>query len=262
MKQIKKSFLFIISLMIICSSTGYAQDTKGWLLEKMPADLETDYALSALPPHLRDGATVYLLDPQKGYYIGKQGTNGFATFINRTEWEWAEFVPDTYAAVSYDAEGVKTYLPVYFTVAGMRATGKYTPVQIRDTILKRVNDGTYKAPTRMGLSYMLCPMLRTHLDERGIVNNILPHYMFYAPGIDNTDIGGKWDGHNPFVINSGDILDKEHSIFNYIIVPAGDAEKAKIIESNKNLLDRLAAYKPYFKIEVTSVTDEKTHQHH
>ena len=261
MKHFKKPFQFIISLLVVFSSISYAQETKGWQLEKMPPDLETDFALSALPPHLRDSATVYLLNPQKGYYVGRQGTNGFGTFINRTEWEWAEFVPDTYAAVSYDAEGLKTYLPVYFAVAEMRAIGKYTPTQIRDTILKRVNNGTYKAPTRMGLSYMLCPMLRTHLDERGIINNILPHYMFYAPGVDNTDIGGKWDGHNPFAINSGDILDKEHSIFNYIIVPAGDAEKAKIIESNKNLLERLAAYKPYFKMEVTSVTGEKEHKH-
>ena len=107
------------------------------------------------------------------------------------------------AAVSYDAEGVKTYLPVYFAVAEMRATGKFTPAQIRDTIIKRINNGTYKAPARIGLSYMLCPMLRTHLNEKGIINNILPHYMFYAPKLDNTDIGGKWDGQNPFVINSG-----------------------------------------------------------
>jgi hypothetical protein len=263
MTQVKRSFLFTIALVIISLTLCYAQETKGWQLEKMPADLETDYALSALPPHLRDGATVYLLDPKKGYYIGKQGTNGFGTFINRTEWEWAEFVPDTYAAVSYDAEGVKTYLPVYFAVAEMRATGKYTPKQIRDTILKRVNNGTYKAPARMGLSYMLCPMLRTHIDEqRGIINNILPHYMFYAPRIDNDDIGGKWDGHNPFVINSGDILDKQHSIFNYIIVPAGDAEKASIIASNKNLIERLTAYKSYFKLEATTSIEEKEHQHH
>ena len=144
----------------------------------------------------------------------------------------------------------------------MRATGKYTPTQIRNIIIERVKNETYKAPARIGISYMLCPMLRTHLDEeRGIVNNILPHYMFYAPRVENEDVGGMWDGHNPFVINSGDNFDKEHSIFNYIIVPAGDAEKAKIIESNKNLLERLHAYKPYFKIEPATRLDEKEHKH-
>jgi len=32
-------------------------------LERMPESLELRYALIALPPHLRDGATTYILDP-------------------------------------------------------------------------------------------------------------------------------------------------------------------------------------------------------
>ena len=112
MDQFKKSFQLIV-LIILYSSLSFAQKTKGWQLEKMPADLETDFALSALPPHLRDSATVYLLDPNRGYYIGRQGTNGFSAFIIRTEWERAEFVQDAYTAVSYDSEGTETYLPVY-----------------------------------------------------------------------------------------------------------------------------------------------------
>ena len=224
----------------------------------MPAGLETDFALSALPAHLRDSATVYLLDPEKGYYIGRRGTNGFSTFVIRTDWVWAEFVQDSYAAVSYDAEGAKTYLPVYFAVAEMRATGKYSPSQIRDTVLKRVNDGTYKAPSRTGVSYMLCPILRTHLDSaRGIVNMVMPHYMFYAPRVDNSDIGGVWDAHSPYAIDSGPILAKKYSIFNYIIIPAGDTEKARIIEENKDLLRRLADYQSCLRIEPSTAS----HQH-
>src|SRR5450432_224346 len=225
----------------------------------MPADLETDFALSALPAHLRDSATVYLLYPKKGYYITHQGKNGFSTFVNRTEWERAEFVQDTYAAISYDGEGAKTYLPVFFAVAEMRASGKYGPSQIRDTILKRVKNGKYKAPSRTGVSYMLGPLLRTHQDDGKIVNMMMPHYMFYAPRVDNSDIGGEWDGHTPFAINSGVILDKEHSIFNYIILPAGDTEKARIIEENKNLLERLAAYKPFLRVEMNPGTAEHHH---
>ena len=84
--------------------------------------------------------------------------------------------------------------------------------------------------------------------------------MFYAPCVDNSDIGGKWDGHNPFVLNSGDFLDKEHSIFNYIIIPVGDDEKKQIVEANKGLYDRLVAYKSYFKME--KIPDlNQTHHH-
>jgi len=248
--------LFVVIVLVSIQSFG--QKSANWRLERMPAGLEMDFALSALPAHLRDAATVYLLDPDKGYYTARQGTNGFSTFVNRTDWEWAEFVQDSYAAIGYDAEGAKTYLPVFFAVAEMRASGKYSPSQIRDTILKRVKDGTYKAPSRTGVSYMLCPLLRTHVDSTsGIVNMVMPHYMFYAPRVDNTDIGGVWDAHSPYAINSGANLDKEHSIFNYIILPAGDTEKARILEENKGLLRRLAEYQSCLRVE----PDAASHQH-
>jgi hypothetical protein len=43
-------------------------------LERMPEALEAEFALSALPPHLREHATVYVLDPSKGYVVNRQGT--------------------------------------------------------------------------------------------------------------------------------------------------------------------------------------------
>jgi hypothetical protein len=41
-------------------------------------------ALSALPPQLRDNATVYVLNPQKGFEVGRKGTNGFHAFVAGT----------------------------------------------------------------------------------------------------------------------------------------------------------------------------------
>ena len=252
-------FTAIVAI-LVCSTPGLAQQTKGWLLEKMPADLETDYALSALPPHLRAGATVYLLDPAKGYYMARQGTNGFSTFVNRTEWEHEEFAPDLYEPISYDSAGSKVYLTPFFDVAAMRATGKYTPSQIKDTIVKRVNNGTYKPASGVGVSYMLSPLLRVRTDE-GIINQVMPHYMFYAPYLDDKDVGGGWTpgGYQPFVVSSGMVLDKSHSIFNFIIIAAGESEKAKIVEANKDLLRRLAEYKAELKVETNNVAAK--HQH-
>lgn len=243
--------LLLNVFLIFNSFAGYGQKSQDWILDKMPVDLERDFALSALPPRLRDQATVYLLDPKKGYYIARQGTNGYSAIVNRTEWEHAEFVQDTYAAISYDSEGTKTYIPVFLAVAEMRASGKYSPEQVRDTIIKRIMDGVYKAPSRTGVSYMLSPLLRTHPgpDQKDVVNMVMPHYMFYAPRVDNTDINGVWDAHSPFALTNENILDKEHCIFNYIIVPAGDAERAKIIDANKDLLIRLAEYKSCLKVD-------------
>jgi hypothetical protein len=257
MKTVKHLARFLSGLVILFSHACFSQQPPDWLLEKMPVDLETDFALSALPPHLRDKATVYLLDPKKGYYIGRQGTNGFSAFVVRTEWERAEFVQDMFGAISFDAEGRRTHMPVFFAAAEMRASGK-SPAQIKDIIIQRIKDGTYQPPSRVGVSYMLSPLLRV-FNETGIVNQLLPHYMFYAPGVDNADIGGKWDGHGPFAIGSTEGLDKEHSIFNFIIIPAGETEKAQILEASKDLLRRLAAYKPFLKITAEPIAS--THQH-
>jgi hypothetical protein len=257
----KKQFISIFIVCVIISGTGVAQQSQDlWQLEKMPSDLETQYALSSLPQRLRNEATVYLLDPTKGYYMARKGTNGFSVLIVRTQWELAEFLSDMYTSVSFDAEGAKTFIPVYFDVAAMRATGKFTPQQIRDTIVQRVKNGIYKAPSRTGISYMLCPISRTHRDD-GFVNEVMPHYMFYAPGVDDKDIGGEWEygRSTPFAVNSGNVFDREHSIFNLIILPAGESEKAKIIEDNKDLLQKLAAYKPYFKIDPNDMNEKKHH---
>jgi len=247
--------LFIFNM----ATNGFGQTTGDWKLEKMPADLETDYALSALPPHLRDGAAVYLLDPTKGYYMARKGTNGFTAFVERTDWQRGEFVPDMYAPEGYDSIGSKTLVPIFFEIAAMRASGKFTGLQVRDSVVKRVKDGTYKAPSRTGVCYMLSPLFRTN-PGGGLINMMMPHYMFYAPYTDDADIGGGWvaGGHQPFIIGTGDVLDKAHSIFNYIGIAAGETEKAKIIEDNKALLARLAAYKSYLKVDLS----DSMSQHH
>jgi hypothetical protein len=226
----------------------------------MPADLERDYALSALPPHLREHATVYLLDPKKGYYMERKGTNGFSTFVNRTEFERANFAPDVYEPISYDSAGSIVYLTPFFDVAAMRASGKYSPFQILDSIVNRAKNGIYKPASRVGVSYMLAPFMRIQ-HEHGVENEVMPHYMFYAPYLDDHDIGGVWvsGGHSPFTVNSGKALDKEHSIFNYIIIAAGETEKDKILEDNKDLIKRLAEYKPFLKIETGNVVHQHTH---
>jgi hypothetical protein len=251
----------MITLLLLSYSEFFAQKKlQSWILEKMPADLETDYALSALPPHLRGHATVYLLDPKKGYYMERKGTNGFSAFVNRTEFERSNFAPDVYEPISYDSAGSIAYLAPFFDVAAMRASGKFSPSQILDSIVNRVKSGIYKPASRVGVSYMLEPIMRIQ-HEQGIVNEVMPHYMFYAPYLEDHDIGGRWvtGGHSPFMVNSGEALDKAHSIFNFIIIAAGESEKAKILEDNKDLMRRLAEYKPYLKIETGNVAHQHTH---
>ena len=239
------------ALSLLTSAICIAQSSD-WQLDKMPADLETDFALSALPAHLREQATVYLLDPKKGYYMTRKGTNGFVAFVCRTEWEWAEFDNEIYDAISFDAEGARTLAPVLMDVAQLRATGKYSAKELQDLIVKRIKDGTYKGPARSGVSYMLAPMMRTHPGTKEIASIIMPHYMFYAPNVTNTDIGGTFDSYHPFILDGVKALNDGHAIFNYIIMPVGEAETKKIVEENKDLLQRLESFKANLKVEASA----------
>ncbi len=241
MSSLTKKYLRTLSLLalVFFSIQNFAQK-----LEKMPADLETDFALSAMPPHVRGGATVYLLDPDKGYYVGKQGTNGFICFVMRTDWEHGEFRNDIATPISYDAEGAKTIWPTFADVEEMRATGKVTAAQVKEIMTERYKKGYYKAPARSGISYMVGPIMRVYDGSSpNVVTMELPHYMFYAPYVSEADIGGNSPNGGPLILGDG------KGPHGYIIIPAGVMEKAKIEEENKELLKRLADYRSYFKVE-------------
>jgi hypothetical protein len=255
-KKCSKSLYFLtipisFSLGLLLPNAVFCQETADTKLEKWPADLERDFALSALPPHLRKEATVYLLDPAKGYYVAKKGNNGFICYIERTSWEWGEFRKDLAAPISYDAEGARKIFTVVMDVAAMRASGKYTAKKIRNIVTDRIRKGIYKAPSRSGISYMLAPLMRVYPGlppNNQIMTMSMPHYMFYAPYLNNSDIGGDTTN-GPFVNNPDNaVLGDRKGPYGFIIMPAGKSEQAEIVKAGSDLLKRLAAYKSYYKI--------------
>src|ERR1700722_13468838 len=155
---------------IFLPAGGFTQTPQGTALDKMPTDLETALALTALPPTVRPAATVYLLDPAKGFYVARKGTNGFACLISRTEWEWGKFRKDIFAPMGFDVEGVRKIFPIYRDEAAMRASGKFTAQQVKDTILNRIKKGIYKAPATGGICYMLAPIMRVYTGNPGDEN--------------------------------------------------------------------------------------------
>lgn len=243
--------LFISYLITLDS---HAQQTTDWKLSKMPAGLETDYALSALPPHLRAGATVYLLDPDKGYYIGRPGTNGFICYLGRTDWEWAKFRNDLVTPIGFDPEGARTMFPVDRDVAAMRASGLFSAQQIKDSVISRIQHGVYIAPARAGISYMLAPVMRVHTGDPGdetVETMQMPHYMFYAPYITDADAGTlPPSATEPFVSNTGSyVMGAGKGPHGFIIMAASEQTRVKILGEQKELLKRLAEYSPMFRVK-------------
>ena len=224
---------------ILIAISAYAGTVAEPAIERMPAALETRYALSALPPEMRDQATVYLLEPAKGYQLARQGTSGFTCIVERTAWERADFRNDIYVPLCYDAAGTRTYLRVIMDAAALRAGGM-SAAAVKAEIEKRYREGTYAPPDKPGLSYMVAPVMRTWMLPDGQVHTMpMVHLMFYAPNLADADIAGT-PGLEPlraFIFEEG--IPQQR----YMVVFAGKTERARILSDEKSLLDDLCAYR-------------------
>jgi hypothetical protein len=214
-------------------------------VEPLPRDLEIELALSALPPHLRDGATIYVLNPAKGFEVARKGNNRFHAFVSRTgddtfkgSWPLTEYRDDILYPIGFDEAGVKAQMRVFFDAAELQAKG--TPSrELKKIIQDRFASGFYKAPERAGVSYMLSPVLRTYVrpeeDDRVSTVNF-PHVMYYAPDISNEDIGGATPGAPyPSVIL--------HGHHGYTIQPIGVTEAAALTKEYEGMLARVCKIK-------------------
>jgi hypothetical protein len=248
--EMKKIQTIIVIAALLFPLAARAQDTptlKEGKIEPLPRDLEMQLALSALPPHLRDNATVYVLNPDKGFEIAREGTNGFHAFVARTgddtfrgSWPLTAYRDDILYPISFDKAGVKAQMRVFFDAAEMQAKGT-PPGELKETIKDRYKTGYYKAPERAGVSYMLAPIHRTYVDpdqNDSVITLNLPHVMYYAPNVSNEDIGGAKPSPTsmyPFVILPG-----PHG---YIIQLLGLTERAAITKEDKEMLARLCNIK-------------------
>jgi hypothetical protein len=245
---VKRLAIMLAMLCLGGVSPGYAEtsappassDNGHGPLNKMPTDLEIRYALSALPPSLRANASVYVLDPAKGYVRERNGNNGQSCFIGRTEWKFADYRNDVYDPTCYDAVGAKNHMQVLFDVAALRAQG-VDPESVKKKIEEGFKNGKYKAPTQPGFSYMTAPVHRTYMtldpnDKDTVMTMSMPHIMYYAPHATDAAVGGipcPPCAPHPFVFEPG-----PHG---YLIQRLGEKETAKIVADEADLVRELCA---------------------
>jgi hypothetical protein len=211
----------------------------------LPRDLEIQLALSALPPHLRDQATVYVLNPDRGFEVARPGTNGFHALVARTgddaffgSWPLREYRDDVLYPIGFDRAGARAQMRVFLDAAEMQARST-NPVELKKLMQERHRSGYYKAPERAGLAYMLSPVLRTYFDPMksdSALTVSLPHVMYFAPDVTDEDIGsGQLAGPYPFVIL--------HGHHGYMIQVLGVTERAAITQEYAGMLARLCQIK-------------------
>jgi hypothetical protein len=216
-------------------------------IEPLPRDLEIQLALSALPPHLRDAATVYVLNPARGFEVARRGTNGFHAFVARTgddtfrgEWPLTTYRDDILYPIAFDRAGAIAQMRIFFDAAELQAKG--TPAaELKRIMQQRLKAGFYPAPARAGVAYMLSPVLRTYINPDAndtVLTANVPHVMYYAPNVSNQDIGGaqpKPGSLYPFVIL--------HGPHGYSIQFLGVTETAAVNREYGDMLARLCSVK-------------------
>ena len=187
----------------------------------LPAELETAWALSAAPAHLRDGAAVYLLTAT-GYVQARPGTNAFTCLVNR---RGGDLFP-----VCWDAEGARTLMAVDMDVSRRRLAGA-SPEALEADVAAGYANGRLHPPSRPGVAYMLSP-LRVRIDGKGVATRspATPHPMFYAPNLTDADIGGKRPG-VAFINTVGPA--------GMMIVPVGAEERRAIEQETADLVARI-----------------------
>ncbi|MFL6299910.1 MAG: hypothetical protein ACJ71N_04835 [Terriglobales bacterium] len=241
-----QTIAIIAGLLFSLAAGAQAQQTSnGNKIEPLPRDLEVQLALSALPPHLREHATVYVLNPDKGFEVAQQGTNGFHALVARTgddtfrgSWPLKEYRDDILYPIGFDSAGAKAQMRIFMDAAELQAKGT-APQELKKIIQKRLRANYYKAPERPGIAYMLSPVLRSYFnpeENQKVITMNFPHVMYYAPNVSNEDIGGgAMGGPYPFVIM--------HGPHGYMIQGRGEKESAAITKDYEEMLGRLCKIK-------------------
>ena len=195
----------------------------------LPRALEVELALSAAPTHLRDGATVWVLETS-GYTIARKGSNAFTCVVSRRA---GDLFP-----VCWDAEGARSLLPLDVEDAQLRLSGKSSS-EIETIVAERFKSGRYHAPSRAGIAYMLSPM-RYRIDEHGGVTRTTsnPHLMFYGPNLTDGDIGG---------VRGAFVFMNRVGPDGMMIVPVGQKERDAIVGESHSLVaqvEQAIGYQP------------------
>lgn len=208
-------------VVVMAAASAYAQPAAPSDYPVLPRELEIELALNAAPKHLRDGASVLVLD-RTGFVLARSGANAFTCLVSR---RGGDVFP-----VCWDAEGVGSLLRVELDAAKLRLNGT-TSTEIEKTIAEGFKQGSYRAPAKTGLAYMLSP-LRYRIDEQGRAtrSTSLPHIMFYGPYLTDADVGG---------LRGSQVFMNKVGPDGMIIVPVGVQERATIQSESQSLIDRV-----------------------
>jgi len=151
---------------------------------------EIELALKAAPVHLRQDATVFAFT-KNGYEKVRPGSNGFNCMVNRDGLQSGD---NSVHPTCWDPEGSRTILPVMLRVGELLAQDK-SAADIKRDIDEGFRRGRFRSPAKAGIAYMLAGDVKFDRKSGQLsTTEFPPHYMIYAPGVTNADIGVSSEG--------------------------------------------------------------------
>lgn len=177
------------TLNVFALSAAKVSDTTTLIF--LPPDQEIELALSAAPEHLRSDATVYVFG-RHGYEKVRSGKNGFTCMVNR---DGNQSGDNDLKPTCWDSEGSAAIVPVMLRVGELMAQGK-TSEEIALDIDRAFSERRFFSPRKSGVAYMLRGDVQYDPKTKEISKTLFPpHYMIYAPGVTNADIGMNMDAY-------------------------------------------------------------------
>lgn len=180
-KRISPLFALFVSNLIQANDTNTKTESHLFFL---PRELETELALAAGPEHIRQDASVYIFT-KSGYEKVRSGKNGFTCLVNRDGFQHGE---KAIRPTCWDAEGTATIVPVMLRVGELIAQGK-TAAEIKADVESGFQNKRFSSPEKAGIAYMLKGDVLFDEKTQKIETVFHSHYMLYAPGVSNTDLG-------------------------------------------------------------------------
>ena len=170
----------------------------------LPVDIEAGLAVLGAPEHLRSGSTIYVYG-ENGFTKYRDGINGFTCLLNRDAFFYGG---RSFKPTCWDAEGLNSYVPVMLRVGELLAAGESIE-DIRADIDAGFQDGRFRRPEKTGIAYMVVGDVDIDPNTGEIRRTAFPgHYMIYAPGVTNEDLGYSADASRidrslPFIFDRG-----------------------------------------------------------
>lgn len=171
-----------LSIAVAASLTMVAQSASA--IEYLTAECEQALAVSALPSQMRAGASIYVLTAN-GFTKTVEGTSPFTCVVQRNHAK--SLIPQC-----LDRQGTELMLPTIIQKTNMVLSGARAE-EIQADFKARTDSGEYKAPSQLGVNYMMSHYNYIYLSAAERVVRIPPHLMHYAPNATNADIGAAPD---------------------------------------------------------------------